>query len=634
MSKKRIADAIASKSRNDTLRKLLDVSVPRGRPSVSAQVNPEQVDIVSESLCDDVLQYLAPSLKPYQGCTVIDVNPGACLWSAKLHNFLEPKRHILMEPDERYVETFIKPLLDRPNSKYFHTTLTGAHNTGIFLTNFNKLLEDERLFSPRPNPAYDDPKLRQIDTSVLLTGNLVRRFARDKGMWAHRANHTDDSNAILLVQALTALSNDALHKYGLVRQLWWVPEKAKTSVIAYNQTFRSKLTAVLDLASDITEVAGIKPAVDFERWGSVLKPGGIRSRSSAVANAGHVQVKQRMHEAGIKIPKGRKIVPAINTKLPRDFEMKDPYIIVHHTESELNKAIDELEAHVDAIASMPDLQICIIKGKKKTSGLEHFIDALHYPQSIPIAAEVQSTRSSGTLMPKEGVTASTQRRAMYIDAMMRIVNLETHAVVLREEKQTDITNIAARLFNLDKAVQNIFHTIKIGHSGLYSDQSAFFASPQSLKYDRRPFEPLQANPTEFFPESSVALLDVVPSTIDLDVSGLADRQEVSKLMHELAKLLFLYRITSIPYALDKIAPNAAQDLIPQAPSITDPRQGGRLNPEHVMVRSMTDKMLEELVKAWFEWPFKPDRFELELASTRVEQWDSKVRIGVEDEGEV
>ena len=51
-----------------------------------------------------MLNYLAPTLKPYRGCTIIDLNPGACVWTRKLHEFLQPKNHVLMEPEELYTQ--------------------------------------------------------------------------------------------------------------------------------------------------------------------------------------------------------------------------------------------------------------------------------------------------------------------------------------------------------------------------------------------------------------------------------------------------------------------------------------------------------------------------------------------------
>ena len=83
---------------------------------MSLILNPLRIAAKTKTFTDDIIGYLAPSLEAYKGCTVIDVHPGACLWSSKLHDFLKPKRHVLMEPEMLYYDAFMKPLLDQPGS--------------------------------------------------------------------------------------------------------------------------------------------------------------------------------------------------------------------------------------------------------------------------------------------------------------------------------------------------------------------------------------------------------------------------------------------------------------------------------------------------------------------------------------
>jgi transcription factor 1 len=64
--------------------------------------------------------------------------------------------------------------------------------------------------------------------------------------------------------------------------------------------------------------------------------------------------------------------------------------------------------------------------------------------------------------------------------------------------------------------------------------------------------------------------------------------------------------------LDTLAPGAADDIVPLAPSLRDPKKGGRRNLEQLRVRMLTAEMIEELVVAWENWPFKPSMGELML----------------------
>ncbi len=72
---------------------------------------------------------MKPSLERHVGCDLIDIYPGAGLWSRKLHEALQPRSHILMEPDKIY-KPFLEPLLSTPNA----TLVTKSASCGTTLT--------------------------------------------------------------------------------------------------------------------------------------------------------------------------------------------------------------------------------------------------------------------------------------------------------------------------------------------------------------------------------------------------------------------------------------------------------------------------------------------------------------------
>ena len=66
------------------------------------------------------------------------------------------------------------PLLDLPDSNYRFSPLHGAHPTEYW-PNYQKVLENPDLIDPpRTSLPVTDPARRQIDTSILLIGNLAR----------------------------------------------------------------------------------------------------------------------------------------------------------------------------------------------------------------------------------------------------------------------------------------------------------------------------------------------------------------------------------------------------------------------------------------------------------------------------
>jgi len=149
---------------------------------------------------------------------------------------------------------------------------------------------------------------------------------------------------------------------------------------------------------------------------------------------------------------------------------------------------------------------------------------------------------------------------------------------------------------------------------LIDEQISLTSPTPILLRDRREYEPLKAEATEFWPRAEMTLLDMVPSGRDISVPDLVDVQESQKLAYEIIRRLFLKKASPLATALDRLGPNAAQDLIPMVPAITDARKGGRLNPNRMKARMITDEMLAGLTKATVEWPFRPTTLELELMS--------------------
>lgn len=123
--------------------------------------------------------------------------------------------------------------------------------------------------------------------------------------------------------------------------------------------------------------------------------------------------------------------------------------------------------------------------------------------------------------------------------------------------------------------------------------------------------------TSFYPKVPCMLLDVVPKPHTLGVDGLSSDARGAGILSLIVKALFTNSSAGMAEMLDRIAPNAAKDLIPMVPAMGDPRRGGRLEPRRLRVRLVTAEMLEGLVRAWAEWPFRPLAEELELLAEEL-----------------
>jgi transcription factor 1 len=568
------------------------------------------LDILLTNFADDIIGYLAPSLEDYKGCTLIDVHPGACLWSSKLHDFLKPKRHVLMEPDMRYFEPFVKPLLDQPGSTYRHTRLVGAH-AREYWNNYTTLLDDQELVPDRPGLEPNDPKLREIDTSILLTGNLWRRYPI-----LHKTRYVDHTTLLLQHMTYAALTNDIFQRSGLVRQLWWASDACKQAV--WPTTVRGKRTfdLALQMGATVTEVAGTTRIEDTKRNGKSESPRTTQMDASVLG-----RVARRMAAKGIKEPPGRQM-PSNVTPLEEenDVHVKDSILATTCTTIEDLKAA--IEKHDDYLKYMA-LELPEIKGVKvritdpnmtPERAKEVLAKYVRYQQCT------EGVYSRAKMAQLKSSTVAIVRGAITMDVEARLINLEANYAAVRDTNP-DPAALAAchdEILRLtkenDKLIAANAGAVKTDIcNSLLQDVMSAEALPETLSRDRRPYEPLQAHPEEFWPGYDITLLDILPNTADLSVPGIADRTEGTRICQDLLRHLYHSPALSIKSALERLAPNAAQDLIPAVPALTDARKGGRLDSGKMPVRMLTADMMRGLVAAFFEWPFRPSKTEMMMA---------------------
>lgn len=210
-------------------------------PGTSTPGSASRVNIVNPQLVDDTLQLLGNDLRErHQGCDLLELFPGSGLWSEGLHNLLQPRSHILVEPDKVY-DPFLAPLLERP---------------GVVLARTQPMKWDclEEVLTSRYLPHQtvqptDKPPVR--NDSLLVTINL--------GLYPKKAVGKHASlSSLFLFQVLSRIPfREIFFKYGLVRLLIWCSDDEKYPLLPRSFTGRRRASLYAQLNCDwVHEIAG------------------------------------------------------------------------------------------------------------------------------------------------------------------------------------------------------------------------------------------------------------------------------------------------------------------------------------------------------------------------------------------
>jgi len=201
------------------------------------------------------------------------------VWSSKLHEYLQPRSHLLLEPDAKLYQSFLQPLLDKPG-----TTL--IPKDGIVWRDLNSVLTPEYL-PHQVVPDKQDPT-RRNDT-LLVTANLVTQPRKKFRTFESIAN-------LLLYQFVNAVRAGTLfHRYGQVRMLVWVRADDKQNFLPKNIQRRTKSGMEAELLSEwIHEVCGRDDSVST--W---------FCRDENINHASLVATIKRMQALNLQMPPGR-----------------------------------------------------------------------------------------------------------------------------------------------------------------------------------------------------------------------------------------------------------------------------------------------------------------------------------------
>ncbi|CAO2656407.1 Nn.00g052100.m01.CDS01 [Neocucurbitaria sp. VM-36] len=553
----------------------------------SVHVRPQ---IVSPDLCDDVLKYIGHTLEKHKGCDILDINPGAGLWSRKLHDLLQPRSHVLLEPRHDKFQDYLDPLLTAPGSTYSLVAEDPCE-----LDTYRAMVTD-RVFPHQKPRSRDDPHAQEPNNTLLVTGSLV---------WDPRLPGLGfDSMAKQLFHhfAAAASTNDLFHAFGLVRTLFWVQQEDFSPMIAQSMAGMQKANRFLEMTHNINTVAtalrthrklgkgssGREPQYEIESTIRALKVG---------------------RENGMKIPQHRRdstydFAQEINkltngTGISRSGAIQDylhkqqlagkstigllqeSFIELYDQERSIRKEYPELE--IDQTVPEP--------GKKATprpdlTGHVAQEEIRHYFKKRP------------NVWNNIKVKAGVEELA---DIGEELYNLECRILEMEDGPQKDVN--MKKLEDLDRIwqqrVDNFATNFSAAPISEVDDRLAIRTPPcPRLQWDRRPFEPLVMSPDEVWPQNRLLLISAEP--IPTPSSQDPDWFEW---MQDFVFGLYSQPAMSIDHALDKMQ-HGLSGIIQDCPTLKNPKKGGRLLMHHLRVRMLTIEMIEELVSAYRNWPFK------------------------------
>ncbi|KPM41064.1 hypothetical protein AK830_g5473 [Neonectria ditissima] len=274
---------------------------PRGRGRVVTKTvlpaaqngDKNRVNVTSQGLvgadgavpADDIMKYLAPSLQRHHGCDLVDINPGAGVWSRKLHEVVQPRRHIMMEKDAGLYAPLLADLTARPNVTLIpESGIVWEHLTEMVRTHLGHQVSPSRAVpgSPAPEPQRND--------TLLVSVNLAMYPPKPFQFF-------ECVSTMVVYQFMSSIRTASLfQRYGLVRMLIWINDDGKRKLLPRSIVRRKRSAFEADLACEwIHEVAGKDAEVESR---TELRDEWINMESG-------YETLRRMHAAGITPPPGR-----------------------------------------------------------------------------------------------------------------------------------------------------------------------------------------------------------------------------------------------------------------------------------------------------------------------------------------
>jgi mitochondrial transcription factor 1 len=543
-------------------------------------------------------------LEQYKGCVIVDICPGAGLWSSKLHDHLKPRSHILVEPSFDEYSPSLTPLLEKAGSTYRYVKADPlARDT------FTRIMQQDILQAIDPHQV-DAKKPLPNNRSILVIANLFNLAQNDA------LNKSFSARKFLSDFATNAWGGPkdlaALHSRGPVRMLAWMNASDESSVLPRSVGARSSYTAKIESIAQVVEVAG--PSRNAIANKEAPREAELEFESSQ-------SVVHRMIEKGISFPEHRK---------DNIFSLAWDTISDHNRIAGRKRYRVPPKFHEDFIPQFVKYGTTSGFSSLNQRAYEESFTALCTSGKFPtIARKGHQLANKGEISEFDPDSAAWKAFHKFLKAERRQSKLrktiEPYVELSKQilEVETKLSDPSSTIDNPNPPTKDLIalledlkakrallaenhHVVEQSIAEMIlDDYHALHLQPPNLSWDRRPFEPLLVLEDEFMMRSPLILIDIQPYA---PTAPPAEAAQDASYHFDFLNPFFSKPGRNVQQALESLCPGAGDEkfgLCSPDSLVRDVKRGGRRDVRDLRVRMLGKDALWDLSKRWRTWEGKP-----------------------------
>ncbi|KAL1958939.1 hypothetical protein VTO42DRAFT_3492 [Malbranchea cinnamomea] len=569
--------------------------------------------ITSKELCDAILQRLAPTFDRSIPLDIVDLWPNGRLWTESFHEFLNPRRHILVDQRPTRFSLF-EPLLKAPGSRYNYIQADPAR-AEFWGHLFSKEYLPELVGSREARPP------NALNPNLLFLVNIARsRVSSEVG------------NTLFNRYFRSCVDGSFMHRYGAVRMILVTHQDFVDVLLPRCLSNRRRTSGLAEGVAKIVQVAGN----DSTR-------SKIHLKGLSLANKCADQVAQREKEAGIRVPEDRVAAPLELAPVPRYQEKpSDEIVYTPRLKQPWHEEYIQLEAAYRAGKLVK--QVNPNTHRRLVVLRRHLLYENRQSAIVDSALRIQSDidKLEERIRKAKVEYESGQRGIELVAELKEILSSKNQLTEQLETVTSSMGPLCTRWL------------------ASYVDEDRCFPTDEDktkplLLWDRRPYEPLRVYNDDFDLQMTCTVLDIQPDPSSHVMSSFRKLQEEGKreeshattaVWYDLCQFLKTYNKRPIDVVLRRLFPSRPiSDIVKSIPALARHAKvsvsftkgpDGIETPtfsyaddclSHASYRTIPSSTLWDIAAAWVKWPYRSvsmnDSFKIMGGSTQISKWSDK-----------